>query len=185
VSLSEKEKMLAGQLYHSLAPELMHEREQTKQLTRAYNDSGDMEERQSMLQGLLGAIGKNSYIEPPFQCNFGKHIFLGDNVYLNYDCIILDNNHVQIGSHTMLGPAVQIYTAIHPLDAGTRNQLLETAEKIIIGENVWIGGGAIILPGVTVGQNAVIGAGSVVTKDVEAWTVVGGNPATVIRKLDK
>lgn len=181
---SELEKMLAGEWYHSLNDELMQLRDATKRLTRQYNLAEENEERIDILKQMLGRFGQNSYIEPPFQCNYGSHIFLGDYSYLNYDCVVLDNNHVHIGNHTMLGPAVQLYTAVHPLDAETRNKLLETAEPIVIKDNVWIGGGAVILPGVTIGRNAVVGAGAVVSKNVEPYTVVAGNPARVIRELE-
>jgi len=180
---TELEKMLAGEWYYSLDEDLMAMRFATKRKTLQFNQAEDIEERLDILKEMLGRFGENSYIEPPFLCNYGEHIFLDDFSYINYNCVVLDNNHVHIGKHTMLGPAVQLYTAVHPLDAETRNKLQETAEPITIGDNVWIGGAAVILPGITIGNNAVVGAGAVVTKNVEPFTVVAGNPAKVIKSL--
>ena len=122
-------------------------------------------------------------IERPFYCSYGQNTRIGDHVYLNFSCTILDNNDVRIGSHVMTGPGVQIYTAAHLLQAAARNQGLEVAKPVVIENNVWIGGGAIILPGVTIGRNAVVGAGAVVTRRVPANVVVAGNPARVIREI--
>ena len=180
---TENEKMLAGEIYNCLDPDLTNEREKVKELLRLYNLNGDTDERTSMLQKLLGGIGQDSMIESPFHCSYGRNIFMGNNVYLNFSCIILDNNEVHIGNHVMFGPAVQLYTAAHPLDAASRIKGLETAMKIIVEDNVWLGGGAIIQPGIVIGANAVVGAGAVVTKDVPPDTVVAGNPARVIREL--
>lgn len=174
--------MIAGEVYWSMSPELLAERDEAKNLTKLYNDASKNDDRLSILPKILGAVGEESYIEPSFHCTYGKNTFLGKNVYLNFSCVIIDNNFVRIGNNTMLGPAVQIYTAEHPLEAEPRIQLLETAKEVNIGMNVWIAGGVIILPGVTIGDNAVVGAGAVVTRDVEPNTVVVGNPAKVIRK---
>lgn len=178
---SEKEKMLAGECYNFFAHDLVQEREYAKRLTRSFNTAVDEEERSSILKKLLGKVGHDSLIEPPFYCTYGRNTFLGDHVFFNFSCIILDNNSVHIGNHVLLGPAVQLYTAIHPLDAEKRIQGFETTKGIVIEDKVWIGGGAIVLPGVRISANAVIGAGSVVTRDVVAGTVVAGNPAKVIR----
>lgn len=180
---TEKEKMLAGQLYNCLAPELAQIRQDTQSLMRQYNGTSGADDRRAILKKLLGKVGRNSMIEPPFYCSYGQNIYLGDHVYLNFGCTILDNNQVRIGDHVMVGPSVQFYTAAHPLEAAIRIKGFETAKKIIIEENVWIGGGAIILPGITVGTNAVIGAGAVVTREVPPNTVVAGNPARIIREL--
>ena len=134
---------------------------------------------------MLGAIGQNSIIWPPFYCSYGKNTYLGDHVFLNYMCTILDNNEVRIGNHVMIGPAVQIYTAAHDLQPESRIQGWEVAKPIVIEDNVWIGGGAILLPGVTIGRNAVVGAGTVVPRSVPANTVVVGNPARVIREIEQ
>jgi maltose O-acetyltransferase len=182
---SEKQKMLSGELYNCLDADLETERQGVKQLLRAYNLSESETERQTLLQQLLGSLGPNSIIWPPFHCVYGKNIYLGDHVFLNVLCTILDTNQVHIGNHAMIGPGVQIYTAAHHLQADMRNQGWEIAKPVVIEENVWLGGSAILLPGVTVGRNAVVGAGAVVTRDVPANTVVAGNPARVIRKIEQ
>ena len=180
---TEKEKMLAGESYNCLDPELETERQKAKAFLHLYNLTEARPERQAILQQLLGQIGQNSTIEPPFYCSYGKNIHISDHVFLNVLCTILDCNEVQIGYHVMIGPAVQIYTAAHDLQAETRIQGWETAKPIVIEENVWIGGGAILLPGVRIGRNAVVGAGAVVSRSVPANTVVAGNPARVIREI--
>ena len=182
---TEKEKMLAGESYNCLDPDLEAERQKVKKLLRLYNLTEAMPERQTILQQLVGQIGQNSIIEPPFYCTYGQNIHIGDRVYLNFSCTILDNNEVHIGHYVMIGPAVQIYTAAHHLQAETRIQGWEVAKPIVIEDNVWIGGGAILLPGVRVGRNAVVGAGAVVSRDVPANTVVAGNPARVIREIEQ
>lgn len=178
-------KMLAGEVYNMLDPALEVERQKAKKLMRRYNLSEEEAERQAILQQLLGRIGQESIIEPPFYCVYGQNIYFGDHVYLNVMCTILDCNEVRIGSHVMIGPNVQIYTPAHLLQAEPRNQGLEVAKAIVIDDNVWIGGSAILLPGVRVGLNAVVGAGAVVTRDVPANTVVAGNPARMIRVIEQ
>ena len=184
-SRTEKEKMLAGESYNCLDPDLEAERQKTKELLRLYNLTEAEPERQTILQHLLGRIGQNSIIEPPFYCSYGQNIHIGDHVYLNVQCTILDCNEVRIGHHVMIGPVVQIYTAAHLLEAEARIQGWEVAEPIVIEDNVWLGGGAILLPGVTIGRNAVVGAGAVVSRSVPANTVVAGNPARVIREIEQ
>ena len=184
-SRTEKEKMLAGETYNCLDPDLEAERQKTKKLLRLYNRTEAMPERQIILQQLLGHIGQNSIIEPPFYCTYGQNTYIGDHVYLNVLCTILDNNEVHIGHHVMIGPAVQIYTAAHLLQAEARIQGWEVAKPIVIEDNVWLGGGAILLPGVRIGRNAVVGAGAVVSRSVPADTVVAGNPARVIREIEQ
>ena len=181
---TEREKMLAGEIYNGFDPDLEAERQHTKQLLWQYNSSQSKPERQAILQQLLGHIGQKSIIEPPFYCSYGQNIDIDDYVYINFSCTIFANNRVTIGQHVMIGPLVQIYTASHPLQVQARNQGLEFARPILIEENVWIGGAAILLPGVSVGRNAVIGAGAVVTRDVPASTIVAGNPARVIRQIE-
>lgn len=183
IAKTERERMLAGEAYDGLDPELESERQEAKRLFRLYNLTDDPAERQYILSQLLGGIGQGSTIEPPFYCSYGRNIYLGDHVYLNYQCTICDNNEVRIGSHVMIGPVVQIYTAAHALQAEDRIRGREVAKPIIIEDNAWIGGAAVLLPGVTIGRNAVVGAGSVVTRAVPADTVVAGNPARVIREI--
>jgi maltose O-acetyltransferase len=182
---TEKEKMLAGEVYNCLDPGLEAERERTKALLRLYNQTESMPERQAVLQELLRQISQNSIIEPPFYCSYGQNIYIGDHVFLNVLCTILDCNEVHIGHHAMIGPNVQIYTAAHVLQAEARNQGWEVAKPIVIEDNVWLEGGAILLPGVRIGRNAVVGAGAVVSRDVPANAVVAGNPARVIREIDQ
>jgi maltose O-acetyltransferase len=182
---TEKDKMLAGEDYNGLDPELEAERQKTKRLLRLYNSTDDALERQAILQQLLGRMGQNCAIEPPFFCSYGHNIYMGDRVYLNFMCTIFDNAEVRIAIHVMIGPGVQIYTAAHPIQARTRIQGWEVAKPIVIEDNVWIGGGAILLPGVTVGRNAVAGAGAVVSRSVPANTVVVGNPARVVREIEQ
>jgi maltose O-acetyltransferase len=182
---TEKEKMLAGEIYNGLDPDLDAERQRAQELLRLYNLTATMPERQTILRQLLGHIGQNSIIEPPFHCSYGQHIHIGDRVYLNFMCTIFDNNEVHIGNHVMIGPVVQIYTAAHPVEAEPRIQGFEEAKPIVIEDNVWLGGGAIILPGVRIGRNAVVGAGAVVPRDVPANTVVVGNPARVVREIEQ
>ena len=182
---TEKEKMLAGESYNCLDPDLEAERQKTKELLRLYNLTEAVPEQQRILQQLLGQIGQNSIIEPPFYCSYGQNTYIGDHVFLNVLWTILDGNEVHIGHHVMIGPAVQIYTAAHHLQAEIRIQGLEVAKPIVIEDNVWIGGAAILLPGVRIGRNAVVGAGAVVTRSVPANTVVAGNPARVIREIEQ
>jgi maltose O-acetyltransferase len=184
-SRTEKEKMLAGESYNCLDPDLMAEREKIKALLRLYNLTAAVPERQTILRQLLGQIGQDSIIEPPFYCVYGQNIHIGHHVYLNVLCTILDCNEVHIGHHVMIGPGVQIYCAAHHLQAETRIQGWEVAKPVVIEDNVWIGGSAILLPGVTIGRNAVVGAGAVVPRDVAANTVVAGNPARVIRVIEQ
>ena len=180
---TEKEKMLAGERYNCLDPGLEVERQRARALLRRYNRAEAEPERQAILRQLLGQIGQNSIVEPPFYCSYGQNICLGDQVYLNVSCTILDCNEVRIGHHVMIGPAVQIYTAAHDLQAEARIQGWEVAWPVTIEDKVWLGGGAILLPGVRIGRNAVVGAGAVVSRDVPANTVVAGNPARVIREI--
>ena len=182
---TEREKMLAGETYNCLDPGLNVERQQVKRLLRLFNLAETGPEQLALLQQLLGGIGQNSLIWPPFHCVYGKNIYLGDYVFLNVLCTILDCNEVRLGNHVMVGPGVQIYTAAHLLQAEPRNQGWEVAKPVVVDDNVWIGGSAILLPGVRVGLNAVVGAGAVVTRDVPANTVVAGNPARVIREIEQ
>lgn len=183
---SEKEKMLAGELYSAADAELRREFVRAKMLTQRFNalaPDTPRERRAEVLRELLGTCGNAIYIEPPFRCDYGKNIFIGENFYANYDCIIIDVCRVKIGKNVLLGPRVGIYTATHPTDAQVRSRGLELGAPIEIGDDVWIGGNAVILPGVKIGARAVIGAGSVVTRDVPAGVVAAGNPCRVLRKI--
>lgn len=182
---SEKEKMLGGERYNCLDPELNRERQEMKRKLRAYNASLPEEDRWAMLKAFLGSIGENVTIWPPFNCIYGKNIYIGNSVFFNINCMIIDNNRVEIRDHVMFGPGVQIYTAAHDLMAETRNQGWEIAKSILIEHSVWIGGCAILLPGVRIGEKSVVGAGAVVTKDVPPSVVVAGNPARIVREIDQ
>jgi maltose O-acetyltransferase len=175
---TEKEKMLAGELYRADA-ELGAEQAAAKAWMVRYNASlaWPVAERHALLCERLAHVGKDAVIRPPFFCDYGYNIRLGGGVFLNFNCVILDVVEVTIGDRTQIGPAVQIYAADHPRDAETRRAGLEFGRPVKIGSDVWIGGGAIILPGVTIGDGAVIGAGSVVTRDVSEGQTVMGNPA--------
>ncbi|WP_349264124.1 sugar O-acetyltransferase [Longimicrobium sp.] len=184
--MTEKEKMLAGELYDAADPQLVAERRRARDLLYALNASrdGQRELRMDIVRRLMGAVGEGAWIEPPFFCDYGGNIRLGDRVFFNFNCVVLDVAQVTIGSDVMFGPAVQILTATHPLNHVERRSGLEAAKPITIGSDVWVGGGAILLPGVTIGARSVIGAGSVVTKDVPEGVLAAGNPCRVIRPID-
>jgi maltose O-acetyltransferase len=183
---TEKQKMLAGELYLASDPELAAEMLAATRLLQSYNSAprDDRPRRVELLRTLLGSVGENPVIVPPFHCDYGKNIHLGNNFYMNYGGVILDCNTVHIGNDVLCAPYVQIYPAYHPTDPAVRLTGLELAAPITIGNTVWIGGGAIICPGVTIGDNTTIGAGSVVVKDIPANVVAAGNPCRVIRSLD-
>ena len=176
---TEKQKMLAGDLYHALDPELTADRLRCETALVNYNVAIP-EAREAILRSLLATVGKDVVVRPAFSCDYGYNIHLADSVFLNFNCVLLDVTTIHIGARTQVGPAVQIYTAAHPRDPGARHAGLESGRPIRIGSDVWIGGGAILLPGVTVGDGAVIGAGSIVTHHVPANTTVVGNPARAV-----
>ena len=182
---SEKEKMLAGQLYTALDTELGEMNMKAQMLLHAFNISRPVEkiERDKIIRNLFGHIGSNFDVKPPFFCDYGIHILAGDNLFINYDCAIVDCNFVRLGHNVLLGPKVQIYTANHPFLPEERKAGLEMASPVSVGDDVWIGGGAIICPGVSIGSGTTIGAGSVVTRDVPANVLAVGNPCRVIREL--
>ncbi|MBE8997779.1 sugar O-acetyltransferase [Nostoc sp. LEGE 12447] len=182
---TEKQKMLAGELYLAEDPELAAGNKRASRLLRRYNSTTEeqQEQRQQILQELFGKIGDKVSIVPPFHCDYGSNIFVGDKLYMNYGCVILDCNTVHIGDNVLCAPYVQIYTAYHPVEPEIRLSGRELAAPINIGNNVWIGGSAIICPGVTIGDNTTIGAGSVVVKDIPENVVAAGNPCRVIRYL--
>lgn len=176
---SEKEKMIAGELYLPGDPELVRERARNQELQRRYNKTtvSEQSERQPILREWLGSYGEGCAIRTPFYADYGYNIHLGRDVFFNFGCVLLDVCTIRIGDMTQIGPYVQILTADHPRDSAARDAGLEFGQPIEIGRNVWIGGGAIILPGVTIADNAVVGAGAVVTRAVPNGATVAGNPA--------
>ncbi len=183
--MSEKDKMLRGELYDAnYNPELIAERQACKVKCFKYNGlcPSATEERKGLIRGLLGKTGKNFLIEQPFYCDYGYNIEIGENFYSNFNCVILDEAKVKFGDNVFIAPNCGFYTAGHPIDAETRNLGLEYAKPIIVGNNVWIGAGVHVLPGVTIGDNCVIGAGSIVNKDIPANSLAAGNPCKVIRE---
>jgi maltose O-acetyltransferase len=182
---SEKEKMLGGELYDPLDPQLSAERRAARLLFKALNDTRDdqQDERARLIKKLIPAAGRGVWIEPPFYCDYGVNITLGDKVFFNFNCVVLDVAPVRIGSGVLFGPAVQIYAATHALSAAARRAGLESGRTVEIGNEVWVGGGAIICPGVRIGARSVIGAGSVVTRDIPAGVLAVGNPCRVIREV--
>jgi len=183
--INEKQKMLAGKLYLPEDRELTDERKRARQFTYEYNatQEHETEKRLALLKELLGTLGKHTEIIPPFYCDYGYNIHIQDSVYLNFGCVILDCNSVHIGNNVQIGPYVQIYTVYHPTDPAIRLERKELAAPISIKDNAWIGGNAIICPGVTIGQNSTIGAGSVVVEDIPDNVVAAGNPCRVIKSL--
>lgn len=182
---TEREKMLSGELYVSDDSEVFALSQRSRGLQQRFNQATheQPDEKRAILAEWLGAVGAGVWIEGPFFCDYGAHLFLGDGVYFNTGCVVLDSNTVHVGNNVMFGPSVQIYTATHPVLARERIKGAEMAYPIRIGDNVWVGGGSIICPGVSIGANTTIGAGSVVTKDIPANVVAAGNPCRVIREL--
>ena len=168
-------------LYDPMQPELVQARRRARGLIARYNANPE----EQLLRELLARVGVEPFVEPPFFCDYGSNTSIGDRFYANTGCVFLDSAPVTIGDRVLFGPAVQLLAATHPLEAELRAQGLEYAEPISIGDDVWLGGGAIVLPGVTIGDRAIVGAGSVVTRDVAADVVVAGNPARVIRSLEE
>lgn len=191
--MTEREKMLAGELYDCGDPELLARWHRAKDLTRAYNQvaSADLAEKDRILGELLGGRGENLWITPPFYADYGENIFFGNNCEVNMNCVFLDDNRIVIGDNALIAPSVNILTAFHPTSASERFgepradgsfEFCKTrTAPVTIGDNVWIGAGAIIMPGVTIGDNVVIGAGSVVTRDVPSNVVAYGSPCRVAR----
>jgi len=188
--------MLAGEAYNSRAPELLARYHQARTLLQAFAETPSTQtaKKRELLAKLFGGLGQEVWIEAPFFCDYGENIFIGSNVFVNYNCVFLDGNRIFIGDNVLIGPAVQIYTATHPLAASERLQLdqvgaagragyLTRALPVRLGNNVWVGGAAILMPGIEIGENTTIGAGSVVTKSVPANCFAAGNPCRVIREL--
>ena len=181
--MSEKEKMLSGKMYDGFDPLLLQDRQRTRELLAELNRKTDNNARTTLLRKLFGKIGADFWLEPPFYCDYGYNIEVGDNVFINFDCVLLDCHKIVLGDNLQIAPKVQIYTATHPLNAAERIKGPESAQPVKIGRNCWIGGGAIICPGVEIGENTTIGAGSVVTRNVPAGVFAAGNPCRVIRTV--
>lgn len=184
---TEKEKMLAGDLYDPLDAQLSQERRRARLLIEKLNQTRDDEEdeRVRLLRELIPASGDGLWIQTPFYCDYGTNITIGDKVFFNFNCVVLDVAHVRIGSRVLFGPNVQIYAATHPMSAAERRTGLELGKEIEIGDDVWVGGSAVICPGVRIGARSVIGAGSVVTKDIPEGVFAAGNPCRVLREIDE
>jgi maltose O-acetyltransferase len=193
--MTEREKMLAGEFYHSRDPELLAMYHRCRKLLKAFSqaDSEMADQKRAILLQLLGRVGENVWIEAPFFCDYGQNISIGDNVFINYNCLLLDCNRITIGNNVLLGPGVQLCTATHPVAAAERVVVPSRengnvagyrtrALPITVGNNVWLGGGAIVLPGVSIGDNTTIGAGSVVTRSIPSGVVAVGNPCRVVRE---
>lgn len=185
--MTEREKMLAGEGYHSDGPELRGARERAAALCLRLNQipTSQTEDRRAVLEELLGTVGQECTIMPNFFCDYGENIRMGSHVYINYNCVILDCAPVTIGDHVLIAPNCGLYTAGHPLDADTRASGLEYAHPITIGDDVWLGANVSVLPGVTIGHGSVIGAGSVVNRDIPPNTLAAGNPCRPIRTINQ
>lgn len=184
--MTEKEKMLRGELYFAFGDELSSERQHAKEVIFRYNSllPAQTDERNELLRELFGSTGNSFFIEPPFRCDYGYNIHWGENSYANYNCTILDCAEVKVGNNVLIGPNVNIFTAGHPVSPSLRLEGLEYAYPIEIGDNVWIGGGTTINPGVKIGKNSIIGSGSVVTKSIPENVIAAGNPCRVIRTIN-
>ncbi|WP_205524643.1 sugar O-acetyltransferase [Paenibacillus sp. ALJ109b] len=183
---SEKQKMIDGELYLASDPQLSQDREYARRMTRMYNQTAetDGELRTKVLKELLGSTGVDLSMEPNIHFDYGYNIHVGEHFYTNFNCTILDVCEVRIGDNCLMGPDVHIYTATHPLNPFERITGAEYGKPVNIGNNVWIGGRAVINPGITIGDNVVIASGAVVTKDVPDNMIVGGNPARIIREIE-
>lgn len=177
--------MKMGELYKFGSEEITKKYISCKKLLTAFNKTKfeDYKKREKIAKKMLGKLGENSTINKPFYCDYGKHIFIGDNFYCNFDCTMLDVCDIKIGNNVFLAPKVSIFTAGHPIDSKVRGEGLEFGKEIKIGNDVWIGGNSVILPGVTIGDNVVIGAGSVVNKDIPSNCIAVGNPCRVKREI--
>ena len=182
---NEREKMVAGELYRAWDADLVEQRSRARALTHRYNTTalGDRSLHRALLAELLGAVGEGAWVEPPFHCDYGWNVSLGEGAFLNFGCVALDCARVEVGALAKLGPGVQLNAATHPVDPEQRAAGLEYARPIVVGRNVWIAGGAVVGPGVTIGDNSVIGAGSVVIRDVPPNVIAVGNPCRVLRSL--
>lgn len=192
--MTEKQKMVAGMMYNAYDEELVRERREARRQVRLFNETpeDEPERREQLLKQLFGSTGSRVNIEPSFRCDYGYNIHVGENFFANFDCVILDVCEVTIGDNCMMGPKVCLYTPVHPFDKEDRKVhsvngkliLMEYGKPITIGDDVWIGGSAVINPGVTIGNNVIVASGSVVVKDVPDNVIVGGNPARILRTLE-
>jgi maltose O-acetyltransferase len=185
VELTEKEKMIAGKLYFAGDPELAADRKDARVKLRAINQETDKKKREMYVKSAFGGTKKRVYIEPTISFDYGYNIFVGENFYCNFHNVFLDICPITIGDNCMFGPNVQLYTASHPLEPGKRNSGQEFGKPITIGDNVWIGGSCVVVPGVTLGDNVVVAAGAVVTKSFPDNVVVGGNPARILKTIEE
>lgn len=178
-----KDRMLRGELYLADDPQLLADQAQAQELLERYNATSHAEQalRSQLLRDLLGDVGDGVVVHPPFRCDYGRHISIGAGTFVNYDCIVLDVAPVRIGNACQIATRVQLLTATHPVDPATRRAGWESAKPVTIGDNVWLGGGVIVCPGVAIGDDTVVGAGAVVTRDLPAGVVAAGNPARVLR----
>ncbi|WP_025679544.1 sugar O-acetyltransferase [Paenibacillus polymyxa] len=183
---TEKQKMLDGELYEAWDPELTRERSYARKMTRMYNQTTEVdgELRTEILKQLLGSTGENLGMEPNIRFDYGYNTHVGENFYTNFDCTILDVCEVRIGDNCLFGPGVHIYTATHPIDPHERSKGPEYGKPVSIGNNVWVGGRAVINPGVSIGHNVIVASGAVITKNVPDNVIVGGNPAKVIGSVN-
>ena len=180
-----RDRMRAGELYHADDPDLEADYQRAQALVHRFNattaDQAGL--RRTLLEELLGSCGEGVVIRPPLRCDYGQYIHIGEGTFINYDTVILDVATIRIGAHCQIAPRVQILSATHPLDPSLRRAGWESGEPVTIGDNVWLGAGVIVLPGVTIGQDSVVGAGSVVTRDLPAGIVAVGNPARPLRSV--
>jgi maltose O-acetyltransferase len=194
--MTEKERMLSGHTYNSRDPELLNRYHRVRNILTSYNQtsSENIQEKRKTLVSLFGSMGEGVWIEAPFYCDYGEHIYIGDDTFINYNCVFLDSNQITIGRNVLIGPGVQIYTATHPLSANerllknpdngkSRTRYLTKSKPVTVSDNTWIGGGALIMPGITIGENSSIGAGSVVTKPIPPNCFAAGNPCKIIKRL--
>ncbi|HAE16531.1 MAG TPA: maltose O-acetyltransferase [Erysipelotrichaceae bacterium] len=182
---TEREKMTDGEPFFTNDPQLMEDKKNARILCSRLNSSPEDESlRHELMKELLGSCGDKITVKPPFHCDYGYNIFVGDDLFLNFDCIFLDAAPIRIGAHCMIGPKTCIYAIGHPLDAESRQKKIGIPKPVTIGDNVWIGGGVTILAGVSIGDNTVIGAGSVVTKSFPDHVVIAGNPARIIKHIE-
>lgn len=183
---TEREKMTNGEPFFTNDPQLMENKKNARILCSRFNDTPEDESlRITLLKELLGGCGDGIFVKPPFHCDYGYNIFVGDDFFMNFDCVFLDAAPIRIGSHCMIGPKTCIYAIGHPLDAGSRREKIGIPKPVMIGDNVWIGGGVTILPGVSIGDNTVIAAASVVTKSFPDNVVIAGNPARIIKHIEE
>ncbi|MGO4987373.1 sugar O-acetyltransferase [Gallicola sp. Sow4_E12] len=183
--MSEKERMIAGKLYNAEDKELRKRYEKARRYSYEFNRTmpEEIEKREKLLDELLGSYGEDVTITPPFRCDYGKQIHIGDHFFANYDCIMLDVAEIRIGDNVNFGPRVGLYTAAHPLDPMVRRRKLEYGKAITIEDDVWIGGDVVVNPGITIGEGSIIGSGSVVTRSIPKNVVAKGNPCRVIREI--